>query len=319
MSSQQAAPAPGSADGGRADHRGRRPGGSNRRREKNRRYRRNYRQRSHLTIVSWNAEGLRSKVQELQRWLPTIEADVVAVQEGQFPKTVPRLPGYQPPVVVRRARGRRAGAAAVKGGDVAVYLKGGVNFVPLTGRHLAASDDTTELVGVRLLGTHELDIINIYHPPIRSAEDDDRVDNFDPTLLPTDDKTIVVGDVNAHHPSWDSGCDAADAVGERLADWLGAAGWAPLNSGEPTFASYRSGGQSAPDLVACGATLARRARWSLGPDLGSRQGRKNIFCYFSLEPAGFCICMFLRIREGPFYLYWTVWPNSPQAGGGMSK
>ena len=37
----------------------------------------------------------------------------------------------------------------------------------------------------------------------------------------------------------------------------------------PTFASYRSGGQSAPDLAACSAVLARRARWSLGEDLGS--------------------------------------------------
>ena len=45
-------------------------------------------------------------------------------------------------------------------------------------------------------------------------------------------------------------------------------GWVPLNSGEPTFASYRTGALSAPDLAACGASLSRRATWLLGPDLG---------------------------------------------------
>ena len=219
-------------------------------------------------MVSWNAEGLRSKVTELQRWLPAIRADVVAVQEGQFPSTVPRLPGFQPPVVVRRARGRRAGAAVVKGGDVAIYVKGGLHFVPLSGRHLATTDDSTELCGVRLLGQSPITIVNIYRPPIR-ATDDDREDNFDPHLLPSDDETLLVGDVNAHHPSWDVGCAAADAVGERIADWLETTEWVPLNSGESTFVSYRSGGQSAPDLAACSASLARRARWSLGPDMGS--------------------------------------------------
>lgn len=269
MNSRQAAPTPVCADGGGA-HRGGYPGRNNRRRAKNRRYRRNRCQRSHLTIVSWNAEGLRSKIPELQRWLPTIGADVVAVQEGQFPKAVPRLPGYQPPVVVRRARGRIAGAATVKGGDVAVYVKGGLHFVPLTGRHLAAADDTTEVCGVQLLrGNTRTTIINLYRPPIRATEEDDREDHFDPSLLPSDDETIIVGDVNAHHPSWDAACAVADGVGDRIADWMETVEWLPLNSGEATFASYRTGGQSAPDLATCGAALARRARWVLGPDLGS--------------------------------------------------
>ena len=33
---------------------------------------------------------------------------------------------------------------------------------------------------------------------------------------------------------------------------------------------------------------------------------KTFFCYFALEPVGFCICMLLRSREGPFYPYWTI-------------
>ncbi|KAF0304083.1 putative RNA-directed DNA polymerase from transposon BS [Amphibalanus amphitrite] len=221
-----------------------------------------------MIVVSWNAEGLRSKITELQRWLPTVRADVLAVQEGQFPKAVPRLSGFQPPVVVRRARGRRADMEVVKGGDVAIYVRAGLAFTPVIDNLLAATDDSTELCGVRILGPTPTRILNIYRPPIR-ATNDDREDNFDPDLLPSDDETLIVGDLNAHHPSWDSGCEAADRVGTRIADWLERIDWAPLNSGDPTFASYRSGGQSAPDLAVCGSALARRSRWWIGPDLGS--------------------------------------------------
>ena len=221
-----------------------------------------------MTIVPWNAEGLRTKVQELGSWLPAIKADVVAIQEAQLPKAAPSIPGFQPPVVVRRARGRRTGAASVKGGDVALYVRAGLHFVPLSGRYIAATDDSTELCGVRLLGPQNLDVLNIYRLPIR-ATGDDREDRFDPGLLPCDDASIIVGDVNAHHPRWDRACDPADAVGERVAAWMETVGWVPLNSGEATFASYRSGAETAPDLAACSAALARRARWLTGPDLGS--------------------------------------------------
>ena len=221
-----------------------------------------------MTIVSWNAEGLRTKVQELGSWLPAIKADVVAIQEAQLPKAAPSISGFQPPVVVRRARGRRTGAASVKGGDVALYVRAGLHFVSLSGRYIAATDDSTELCGVRLLGPQNLDVLNIYRPPIR-ATGDDREDRFDPVLLPCDDASIIVGDVNAHHPRWDRACDAADAVVERVAAWMETVGWVPLNSGEATFASYRSGAETAPDLATCSAAVARRARWLTGPDLGS--------------------------------------------------
>ena len=196
---------------------------------------------------------------------------MLAVQEGQFPKVAPRIPGYQPPVVVRRARGRVTGAAVVKGGDVALYVRAGLHFYTIDDRMTAAADDTTEICGVRLLGKNDTDgltIINLYRPPIR-ATGDDRTDHFDPDALPTGDKTLLVGDANAHHPMWDTACEAPDAVGDRVAGWLERVGWTPLNTGEPTFTSYRSGSHSAPDIAACSAALARRASWATGPDLGS--------------------------------------------------
>ena len=49
-----------------------------------------------MIIVSWNAEGFRAKQVELQRWLTTVRADVVAIQEAQLPKVATGLAGYQP-------------------------------------------------------------------------------------------------------------------------------------------------------------------------------------------------------------------------------
>ena len=267
MSSVPAAPPSGHTDGGGAR---RAPGALNRerRRAKNRRYHRNRTSRSHLIAVCWNAEGLRTKLPELQRWLPSIKADVLAVQEVQFPqKSLFRLPGFQPPVIVRRARGRVAGGG-VKGGDVAVFVRAGLHFTILTDPLTAPNDDCTEVCGVRLLGERPLTIINLYRPPIRGA-DDERIDRFDPSALPVDDTTLLMGDFNAHHPQWDLACDEGDEVGTRVAEWLDSVNWTTLNSGEPTHVSYRSGSQTAPDLVASGASLARRSTWCLGPDLGS--------------------------------------------------
>ena len=151
---------------------------------------------------------------------------------------------------------------------MAIFVRGGLHFDLLEGSHVAAADDTTELCGVRILGPNPITIVNVYRPPIR-ATNDDREDHFDPTLLPSDNDCLLVGDINGHHPSWDNGCAAADEVGDRIAGWLEDVGWVPLNSGAPTFASYRSGGQSAPDLAACSADPARRAKWTLGEDMGS--------------------------------------------------
>ena len=226
MNSAGTAP-PAAADGGGAARTGRR-GTGRRRRARNRRYRQNRATRSLLTIVVWNAEGLRSKTAELSPWLSEVRADVVAIREGQFGKAAPSIPGFQPPVVSRRSRGRRAGGPA-KGGDVAIYVRDGRPFSILPGPLKPAADDTTELCGIRLCGDPDLQIINVYRPPIRPDDTDERVDRFDPEYLPGGDNVIVAGDFNAHHPLWDAECEEADEVGDRTATWLDRRGWAVLN------------------------------------------------------------------------------------------
>ena len=120
---------------------------------------------------------------------------------------------------------------------------------------------------MRILGKSPISIINVYRPPIRRAPDNDRADSVDPSAFPSGDDVIILGDFNAHHPRWDNGCDAADSVGQRLADWLDRISWTPLNSGEPTHASS-SGGSSAPDAAFCSRVLSWRTSWTRGTRSG---------------------------------------------------
>ena len=178
----------------------------------------------------WNAEGPRPKIAELSSRLLELHADVIAVQEGQFPKAVPRIPGFQPPVVTRRIRGRRDGVPG-KGGDFAIYVRDGHHFSVLSGFFQSAADDTAEICGVRILGTPDLDVINLYRTPVRQDETGERTDNFNPDLLPHGGNVIVKGDSNARHPLWDSHGDQADEVGEHVAAWLDRRRWTVLNDG----------------------------------------------------------------------------------------
>ena len=177
--------------GGTRSRRAGGPRGGRSRRAKNRRYRHNCRVRSRLTMIGWNAEGLRTKIQELSRWLSDIKADVVAVQEAQLAGGTISVPGYQVAAVSRRARGRRDGGP-VKGGDVLILVRNGVNFSSLTQSPVTPGDDTTEWCAVRVFTrapqstshptrqhpASHLDVINFYCPPIRSNESDDRVDRL---------------------------------------------------------------------------------------------------------------------------------------------
>ena len=84
-------------------------------------------------------------------------------------------------------------------GDVSIYVRDGRHFSVLSGPFQSAADGTTEC-GVRILGTPDLVIINLYRPPICQDETDERTDNFNPDLLSHGGNVIVTGDINALRP-----------------------------------------------------------------------------------------------------------------------
>ena len=195
--SEPAPPVASAGGGGAEDGTAGNPRGRTRR-AKNRRYRQNVQTRSRLQIACWNAEGLRRKLTELQGWLSASHIDVLAIQEAQFQASGPtEVPGFQTAAVFRRARGRRDGGPA-KGGDVAIYVRKGLNFSRLEtcpsglgGHHYRVVRHPP--VPERSRSPHEER--PCVHPgwtsttstdrPIRPGEDDQRTDHFDPAALPS--------------------------------------------------------------------------------------------------------------------------------------
>ena len=254
------------------------PRGGNSRRAKNRRYRHNRQERSRLLLASWNAEGVASKISELSRWLSDTKVDVVALQEAQLAGGALTVPGYQTAVISRRARGRR-GVGPVRGGDVAILARNGLNFQTIRESPLQPEDDSTEWCAIRvMLSTprpkhqprQHLDVYNIYRPPIRTSTADQRVDHFSLEDFPTLDNTVILGDINGHHPAWDVNCYNPDGVGQHVYDWACEKNWQVLNTGEPTRNGYGEEAHfSAPDVALAHSDLARRCTWQVGADLGS--------------------------------------------------
>jgi len=101
-------------------------------------------------------------------------------------------------------------------------------------------------------------------PPIRAVDGQDQY--FDPIFLPTWD-TFVLGDFNAHSPTWDSNCPE-DLSGEELDDWAILGDLVALNDGSPTRVSSR-GVATAPDVTFVPSTWEQHLIWHTGIHIGS--------------------------------------------------
>jgi ribonuclease HI len=205
---------------------------------------------------------------ELKKLLEEEAVDVALLQEVAAPR---KIPGFH---VLHRPRERaRLHGGTIKGGGVMTLVRAGIPFSRLTSAPLHPLDDTSEWLGIRvLLKGKKLDVHNLYLPPIRTGPDDDRVQHFDPVLLPNDDGSIIAGDLNAHHHLWDDLADDDD-LGTSIADWCVGAEWMAANSGIPTFLHRGAGGNitptSSPDVTLGHRKLLRRVTWRVAEDAGS--------------------------------------------------
>ena len=221
-----------------------------------------------LRLFQWNAGGLSAnKLGELRRFLERAAppVDVLAIQETHLqPERSLKLPGYE---VVRadRVRGRRADAR-VAGGGLLTAVRSGITYGQ---RSLTVHDSATEVLAVDIFGRNgrrpALRVVNLYAPPIVQSDEDDRPTSLGLDFVPTDDRTIICGDVNAHHPTWDSH-QPANSSGQALDEWALDHGLVSLNTGDATRVNPASGGLSAPDVTLAQVGLERRCYWNVHDD-----------------------------------------------------
>ena len=100
---------------------------------------------------------------------------------------------------------------------------------------------TTSVLKVLLSNHSPLQFLNLYSPPIRNTPSDPRTRTFYPDILPNSPDTFILGDFNAHHPTWDR-LIPPNPLGNDLFRWITSSGLEILNDPASTTLLHHSTG-----------------------------------------------------------------------------
>ena len=227
-----------------------------------------------LSILQWNAGGLRAKKVELLHYVSLFPPDVICIQEsGLSSSSSFNIPGY---ISFRsdRTRSRSDNPASTDshiGGGVVTFVRKGLSASQFSTDSLSSLDPYTDYVGVTIpcLNSSSLSFLNVYAPPIRPSCHDSRIDSFSPSILPTRKDLFILGDFNCHHPLWDSSSHT-DKRGSEVFDWIISSDLLSLNDPDcPTLLHRSTGNRSSPDISLAPTSLALSCSWQVLQDLGS--------------------------------------------------
>jgi ribonuclease HI len=193
---------------------------------------------SPISIVQWNANGLRSKA-EFQQYLYENNIDIACIQDTNFkPNFDYKINCY---TTLRKDR-----QANNKGG-VAILIKTTIPFI------LDTNSSTLEVIAATVqIDGKPLNIVNFYLPPGHA------IDPVDLEYYFNKPNVVVVGDFNAHHTMWTGKVD--DPRGQSIADLIETTGLIILNTKSPTYIHY-NGTTSLLDLSIVSPQLALCLDW----------------------------------------------------------
>ena len=105
--------------------------------------------------------------------------------------------------------------------------------------------------------------------PIRSTPSDSRTRTFSPDIRPNFPDTFILGDFNAHHPTWDR-LIFPNPLGNDLFRWITTSGLEILNDpASPTLLHHSTGSRSSPNISLAPASLDPHCEWRTLPGLSS--------------------------------------------------
>ena len=198
-----------------------------------------------LTVLQWNANGLRGHKDQLKNFLVNVPSppDVVCIEETLLkPKrNPPKIDGYN---VVRKDC-----TTNTKGGLV-IYIKVGINFTLLD----IEDNPNIEIQGIEIKTSNgHLKIFNTYISPSHQLVKEEIEHLF------LNKRTIIVGDLNAHNKLW--GCSYTKIRGRLLEEILVEKNMVVLNTGQATYiTSNMLNNNSVIDLSICSQDVALNTR-----------------------------------------------------------
>lgn len=184
-----------------------------------------------LTLLNWNANGLREKRSTFISFMARHNIDIACVTETHLVEGENfKISGYS---MYREDRQGPIGS-----GGVAIFVKRSINH-----HHTYLPQFTTlEAVGVKIFLQNNtyFRLVSIYKSPNRRLHYQDlRI------LFPEDCSTVVIGDLNCKHRVW--GCRTTNPNGNRLLQYTDEANIMVAARDEPTHHPWQYNYQ--PDIL----------------------------------------------------------------------
>ena len=155
------------------------------------------------------------------------------------------------------------------GCGVLTLIHSDLTFSPVSVSSLSSQDPYSDYTCVKVLFSNHSppQFLNLYSPPIRSTPSDSRTKTFYPDILPNSPDTFILGDFNAHHPTWDR-LIPSNPPGNDLFRWITSSSLEIVNNpASPTLLHHSSGSRSSPDISLAPASLAPHCEWCTLPGL----------------------------------------------------
>ena len=128
---------------------------------------------------------------------------------------------------------------------------------------------TTSNCCAQLFQNSSLSFLRVYAPAICSSPTNSRTDSFSLSILYSSRNIFVLGNVNCHHPLWDSK-GSSDPHGEEVFDWVISSDLLPINNPDiPTLPRRFFGSRYSPDIFFALSSLALSSSWEVLQNLGS--------------------------------------------------
>ncbi|GBM78360.1 hypothetical protein AVEN_100121-1, partial [Araneus ventricosus] len=142
-----------------------------------------------LNLISWNAAGIKNKINQLKYFLLDWKPDTLALQETHLnPGDRLKFPNYS---------SYRTDRLTHRGGGTAILIRNSIDHHPTPIASTTFENTTIEL---HLPDSTPITISSIYRPPHGSISTLELNNIFN-----SNSKCIAVGDFNAKHRAWSSG------------------------------------------------------------------------------------------------------------------
>ncbi|GFU79599.1 RNA-directed DNA polymerase from mobile element jockey [Trichonephila clavipes] len=175
-----------------------------------------HRNRSNLTVISWNANGIRSRIEEFRSFIADWNPDIVNLQETHLQTCHNFIfPDYN---IYRNDR-------TFRGGCTAIMIKRSIPH-----HQIVLNNNSLETTAIKLTRQDDesVTIVSAYRPPRKPLPEQDLH-----RIFRSQGYVLVAGDLNAKHVSW-SPLTQQNVPGTTIRRFCDNTGYALVASSEPT-------------------------------------------------------------------------------------